>query len=132
MLLSPALFVSRFLFCRVFAKVSRYCCQQLFDRPVPVPRADEVPVADVKGLSSLFGVSIYSFMCHHSLPSLVTPMSSKRKLNTVMVADFALIMGFYCLLCFTAMFRFDGKYSSATESSQLEDDAKKRRGASLI
>ena len=66
-------------------------------------------VADVTSLPSLFGVSIYSFMCHHSLPSLLTPMSRKSKLNTVLLADLSLILGFYCLLCFTATFRFARK-----------------------
>lgn len=70
---------------------------------------DDIVVADITNLPSLFGVSIYSFMCHHSLPSLLTPMSRKSTLNSVLVFDFALILGFYCLLCFTATFRFDGE-----------------------
>eukprot|EP00730_Choanoeca_flexa_P002518 TRINITY_DN11078_c0_g2_i1.p1 TRINITY_DN11078_c0_g2~~TRINITY_DN11078_c0_g2_i1.p1 ORF type:complete len:489 (+),score=94.76 TRINITY_DN11078_c0_g2_i1:191-1657(+) len=86
---------------------------QVFTPPEPVPEPESVSVADIKNLPALFGVSIYSFMCHHSLPSLLTPMTRKSTLNTVMVADFALILGFYCLLCFTAVFRF--------QASTLED-----------
>lgn len=32
------------------------------------------PAANIHGFGSLFGVAVYAFMCHHSLPSLVTPM----------------------------------------------------------
>eukprot|EP00045_Choanoeca_perplexa_P012749 m.141042 g.141042 ORF g.141042 m.141042 type:complete len:490 (+) comp16122_c0_seq1:176-1645(+) len=80
---------------------------QVFNPPEPTPDHADIKIADLGGLSSLFGVSIYSFMCHHSLPSLLTPMSRKSLLNNVLVTDFALILGFYCLLCFTATFRFD-------------------------
>jgi hypothetical protein len=84
-----------------------------FTHPVPVPDPHSVAVASRTGMVTLFGVSIYSFMCHHSLPSLVTPIHPKRHLNLVMVVDFALILGFYSLLCFTAVFRF--------EANTLED-----------
>lgn len=30
--------------------------------------------ASIHGFGSLFGTTVYAFMCHHSLPSLVTPM----------------------------------------------------------
>ncbi|CAK9290545.1 unnamed protein product [Gordionus sp. m RMFG-2023] len=33
---------------------------------------------DFKGLPSLFGIAVYAFMCHHSIPSLITTMSAKR------------------------------------------------------
>lgn len=32
------------------------------------------PAANIHGFGSLFGVAVYAFMCHHSLPSLITPM----------------------------------------------------------
>ncbi|KAH9365820.1 hypothetical protein HPB48_013356 [Haemaphysalis longicornis] len=38
------------------------------------------PMASFAGLPALFGVCVYSFMCHHSLPSLVTPWRDKRRL----------------------------------------------------
>lgn len=84
-----------------------------FDKSDHVPKPSDVKVADIAGLPTLFGVAIYSFMCHHSLPSLITPMTSKRRLNSVLIFDFALVLGFYCLLCMTAVFRFD--------SDKLED-----------
>ena len=33
------------------------------------------PLADLSGVRNLLGVCVYSFMCQHSLPSLLTPVS---------------------------------------------------------
>lgn len=63
-------------------------------------------VADFSGIPNLFGVCIYSFMCHHSLPSMVTPIRNKKGLFGLIVGDFALILGFYALLSFTGIFTF--------------------------
>uniref|UniRef100_UPI00358F3156 transmembrane protein 104-like n=1 Tax=Myxine glutinosa TaxID=7769 RepID=UPI00358F3156 len=64
------------------------------------------PAAGLAGLPSLFGVCVYSFMCHHSLPSLVTPVSRKRHLVLLSSAVFTLVLTFYALLCCTAAFAF--------------------------
>ncbi|XP_040578418.1 transmembrane protein 104 [Lepeophtheirus salmonis] len=72
----------------------------------PEPKPDP-PVFRIQGLSNLIGVSVYSFMCHHSLPSLVTPISNKSKLNTLLALDYTLILGFYFLLAFTGIFAFN-------------------------
>uniref|UniRef100_A0A8C9XY27 Transmembrane protein 104 n=1 Tax=Sander lucioperca TaxID=283035 RepID=A0A8C9XY27_SANLU len=65
------------------------------------------PVASFSGVPNLFGVCVYSFMCQHSLPSLVTPISDKKRVGTLVLADYTLILGFYVLLSFTAIFCFD-------------------------
>uniref|UniRef100_A0A8P4GN70 Amino acid transporter transmembrane domain-containing protein n=1 Tax=Dicentrarchus labrax TaxID=13489 RepID=A0A8P4GN70_DICLA len=65
------------------------------------------PVASFSGVPNLFGVCVYSFMCQHSLPSLVTPISDKKRVGTLVLADYVLILGFYLLLSFTAIFCFD-------------------------
>ncbi len=57
-------------------------------------------------IPNLFGVCVYSFMCHHSLPSLVTPINNKSKLTWFFFGDYMLILVFYLLLCFTAIFAF--------------------------
>lgn len=41
------------------------------------------PTADITKLPQLFGVCVYSFMCHHSLPALITPISEKRSILKV-------------------------------------------------
>ncbi len=42
-------------------------CIRLAEGVVAEPRP---PIANPVGLPNLFGVCVYSFMCHHSLPSL--------------------------------------------------------------
>lgn len=64
------------------------------------------PLANWSGVPSLFGVCVYSFMCHHSLPSLVTPISNKRKIFMLFAFDYVAILGFYLLLGFTGVFTF--------------------------
>ncbi|XP_036268316.1 transmembrane protein 104 isoform X7 [Pipistrellus kuhlii] len=66
------------------------------------------PLADLSGVRNLFGVCVYSFMCQHSLPSLLTPVSSKRHLTRLVLLDYVLILAFYSLLSFTAIFCFRG------------------------
>lgn len=65
------------------------------------------PAASLSGVPNLFGVCVYSFMCQHSLPSLVTPISDKKRVGVLVLADYVLILGFYVLLSFTAIFCFD-------------------------
>merc|ERR1711970_380457 len=58
-------------------------------------------------IPNLFGVAVYSFMCQHSLPALVTPISNKRKVTWMMSLDFLIVLIFYLLLSVTAAFCFD-------------------------
>jgi len=66
-------------------------------------------VADISAVPNLFGVAVYSFMCQHSLPALLTPISQKSKLTSMFVGDFVVVLTFYMLLCLTAAFCFDHK-----------------------
>lgn len=63
-------------------------------------------VGRIAGVPNLFGVCVYSFMCHHSLPSLVTPIRNKSRLSLVLAGDYTLILIFYGILSFTAIFTF--------------------------
>ena len=63
-------------------------------------------VARFEGIPTLFGVCVYSFMCHHSLPSMVTPINNKSRLNLIVGGDYLLILCFYVLLSFTGVFSF--------------------------
>ncbi|CAD6185296.1 unnamed protein product [Caenorhabditis auriculariae] len=65
------------------------------------------PAANVHGFGSLFGVTVYAFMCHHSLPSLITPMSSKTKLFGMMGLVYGVIGMFYFTLSITGAFAFE-------------------------
>lgn len=62
--------------------------------------------ADVNGIPYLIGTCIYSFMCHHSLPSLLTPISNKRRIKSLISMDYLLICGFYLSLALTGIFAF--------------------------
>jgi len=64
-------------------------------------------LAKLSGIPTLFGVCVYSFMCHHSLPSLTSPIRDKSRLLTMMSADYLLILVFYSLLSFTGIFAFN-------------------------
>ena len=70
-------------------------------------RADPLPsAAELEGFPVLFGVSLYSFMCHHSLPGTIAPMRSKKNVFWLILINFGLILLFYLLLAYTGAFRY--------------------------
>lgn len=62
--------------------------------------------ADIMGVPELFGACVYSFMCHHSLPALVSPIADKSRLFRSLALDYLLIAVFYLLLALTGVFAF--------------------------
>lgn len=64
------------------------------------------PAFDFTGTPTLFGACVYSFMCHHSLPALISPIRGKNRLGCHLALDYALISIFYLLLAFTGAFAF--------------------------
>ncbi|CAH0719512.1 unnamed protein product, partial [Brenthis ino] len=64
------------------------------------------PAFDVTGMPTLFGACVYSFMCHHSLPALISPIRGKSHIGLHLSLDYALISVFYLLLAFTGAFAF--------------------------
>ncbi|XP_063977424.1 transmembrane protein 104 homolog isoform X1 [Diachasmimorpha longicaudata] len=64
------------------------------------------PAVNILGTPGLFGACVYSFMCHHSLPALVAPISNKSTLKRSLVLDYVLIASFYLLLALTGAFAF--------------------------
>ncbi|GLE04372.1 hypothetical protein PINS_up013302 [Pythium insidiosum] len=67
---------------------------------------DVVSYEQPSRIATFFGVCIYSFMCHHSIPGLVAPISDKSKVGYVMAGAFVAVLGVYLLLCVSATFRF--------------------------
>lgn len=55
---------------------------------------------------NFFGVCIYAFMCHHSLPSIITPMKHKEKYKSIFIYVYLCVMVFYFLLSYTGVFAF--------------------------
>lgn len=64
------------------------------------------PAFDFTGVPTLFGACVYSFMCHHSLPALISPIRGKSHLGIHLSLDYLLISIFYLLLAFTGAFAF--------------------------
>ncbi|CAG5033009.1 unnamed protein product [Parnassius apollo] len=64
------------------------------------------PAFDFTGMPTLFGACVYSFMCHHSLPGLISPIRGKNRLGLHLALDYVLISIFYLLLAFTGAFAF--------------------------
>ena len=79
-------------------------------RTTPASNDDDYRMvwADPSKIPQFFGIAVYSFMCHHSLPSIVTPMASKRRVLSLVAADYAFIAVLYLLLCGTAVMAFGG------------------------
>jgi len=80
------------------------------------------PATRLAGLPNLFGVCVYSFMCHHSLPGLVTPINRKKRLYSLIFGDYALILCFYFLLAFTGIFAFTDVEDLYTLNFQPSED----------
>lgn len=59
------------------------------------------------GVPALIGSSIYSFMCHHSVPGLVAPFSDKQHVIRQIGYDYLLICIFYLFLAVTGSFAFE-------------------------
>ena len=57
-------------------------------------------------LPNFFGVAVYSFMCQHSLPSIITPVTNKKRIHYTIFGDFLSVLFFYLLLVLTAVFAF--------------------------
>uniref|UniRef100_A0A0K0E670 Aa_trans domain-containing protein n=1 Tax=Strongyloides stercoralis TaxID=6248 RepID=A0A0K0E670_STRER len=64
------------------------------------------PAFDWNNFGNLFGVSVYSFMCHHSIPSLITPMRNKSNLYRNLFIIYIVVLGFYVTLSTTGAFAF--------------------------
>lgn len=61
---------------------------------------------NVGGVPALLGASIYSFMCHHSLPGIIAPFVNKQYVIRQVGLDYVLICCFYLLLALTGIFAF--------------------------
>ncbi|CAG9830517.1 unnamed protein product [Diabrotica balteata] len=63
-------------------------------------------LVNLKEVPALAGSTVYSFMCHHSLPSLLVPIQNKDKIFKKVSCDFVAICSFYLLLALTGAFAF--------------------------
>ncbi|CAH8523715.1 unnamed protein product [Heterobilharzia americana] len=71
----------------------------------PIPRP---PAFQPHNIPSLFGVCVYVFMCHHSIPGIVTPVKNKHNiLYRVFLPVFITVLLFNLLLSGTAVIAFN-------------------------
>ncbi|CAI5455310.1 unnamed protein product [Caenorhabditis angaria] len=65
------------------------------------------PASNFHGFGSLFGCAVYAFMCHHSIPSLITPMESKDRVFGKIAVVYGIVGAFYFTLSLTGAFAFE-------------------------
>lgn len=49
---------------------------------------------DLSNLGVLYGATVYSFMCHHSIPSIIQPILYKKNLERVFISDYIIVFFF--------------------------------------
>ncbi|KAF0717701.1 Aste57867_2150 [Aphanomyces stellatus] len=70
------------------------------------PTADIVAYENLSYVPNFFGICIYSFMCHHSLPGIIAPISTKRSVRYILASAFIAVFVLYIVLACSATFRF--------------------------
>nr|CDS15570.1 transmembrane protein 104 [Echinococcus granulosus] len=96
------------------------------DRPHP-------PIANFSNLPKAFGVCVYAFMCHHSLPGVITPIDKKQRLfSSIMLPVYLLIYFCYLLLSGTGITAFDYIHDLYTLNFVPSNDPTLRPGWLLL
>lgn len=90
------------------------------------------PYFNIEGVPNFFGVCIYAFMCHHSLPSIVTPMKYKEKFKKILIAVYGSIIIFYLLLTFTGIFAFGNNIDDFYTLNFLPNRSDKGKQSTLL
>lgn len=72
-----------------------------------------IKIADPAEFAELYGVCIYAFMCHHSLPSIISPIRNKNLVTRIFFVDYVFILLAYIGLGGVSLLAFDGLPDSA-------------------
>lgn len=72
----------------------------------PTEKHGNTPAANFIEMPELIGASIYAFMCHHSIPSVISPIKNKNKILLKVAANFLFVYILYMFLCMTGVFAF--------------------------
>ncbi|KAI2798317.1 hypothetical protein BLOT_014977 [Blomia tropicalis] len=64
-------------------------------------------LANLNGFPKMFGICVYAFMCHHSVPSLLTPIDRKQYLFYGILWNYCLIVSCYLIITLTGIFAFE-------------------------
>lgn len=78
--------------------------------------------ANLQGFAPLFGITVYAFMCHHSLPGVITPMRNKRGLALGLGLVYILVLAFYLALAVTGSFAFEHVFDVYTLNFLHDDE----------
>ena len=65
----------------------------------------------------MLGTSVYAFMCHHSLPGLVTPVRDPAGIPGILAVDYTMIAAFYLILANTGNITILGYINSTVRFS---------------
>lgn len=72
----------------------------------PTQKHGNTPATNFIEVPQLIGASIYAFMCHHSIPSVISPIKNKNKILLKVAANFLFVYILYMFLCMTGVFAF--------------------------
>jgi len=72
----------------------------------PTQEHGNTPAANFLAMPHLIGASIYAFMCHHSVPSVISPIKNKSRILLKVAANFIFIYALYMCLCLTGVLAF--------------------------
>ena len=56
--------------------------------------------------AQMFGSIIFAFMCHHSLPGFIAPLSDARRARSILVGVYTTVAALYVVLCLGAAMAF--------------------------
>lgn len=72
----------------------------------PTEEHGNPPAVHFIAVPQLIGASIYAFMCHHSIPSVISPIKNKNKILLKLAGNFLFIYTLYMFLSMTGIFAF--------------------------
>ncbi|KAI7693611.1 Transmembrane protein [Sarcoptes scabiei] len=104
----------------------------LFDNPKRKDHRIDPKSINLLNIPKLFGICVYSFMCHHSVPSIVTPIRQKRSIYSGITVNYLLVLSFYTLIAMTAIYAFDSIQQVYTLNFQLDKCLNHSNPASII
>ena len=76
---------------------------------------------DIFNVPKMFGVCVYSFMCHHSVPSILTPIRHKRHMLKGLMLDYGIVFVLYIFISFTGIFAFENVMDVYTLNFQMNE-----------
>lgn len=64
---------------------------------------DQLTLWDAEKSKELIGMTVFTFMCHHSIPSVIIPLADKGKTLKVVLVDYIIVLLYSSVMVFTAV-----------------------------